>query len=124
MALKEKDQKNLENFLAFLETNKMRGELRGSAAAGKSDYNDLDLNVWDAEEKGPGYFFGKGAINKFLNKIGAENINYRCFFSATWCEGLWAFDFNGTKFDISYTPSGPRFVGYKIEKFTDKKPKK
>jgi hypothetical protein len=112
MALKEKDQKNLEDFVAFLETRKMRAELRGSAAAGKHDYYDLDLNVWDAEEKGPGYKLGRRAIDNFLKGLGIKNINYTSPVAATWCEGSWKFDWNGTKFDLVYTPWGRSCLGY------------
>lgn len=119
MRLRKKDQKNLEDFLALLETKKMRGELRGSAASGNPDYKDLDLNVWDAEERGPGYRLGREAINKFLKYLGIKKVDFSTPIPATWCEGRWQFDYKGTKFDLMYTPTGPRFQGY--EKTPEKK---
>ena len=121
MPLKEKDQKNLDALLAFLEANKMRGELRGSAVVAKAvpneskksvKYHDLDLNVWDAEEKGPGYHSGRKAIDNFLNKIGINKFHFTPSVAATCVEGRWEFEYKGTKFDVVYTPTGPSFLGY------------
>ena len=119
MALKEKDQKNLDEFLALLEANKMRAELRGSAATAKAvpeeskKYNDLDLNVWDAEEKGPGYKYGRQAVDSFLEKIGVKKFDHSRPFMATWCEVRWQFNYQGTKFDVMYTPAGNWLAPYR-----------
>ncbi|MBS3171411.1 hypothetical protein J4449_02245 [Candidatus Woesearchaeota archaeon] len=112
MALREKDQKNLEALLAFLETRKMRAELMGSAASGNPNYRDLDLNVWDAQEKGPGYKLGRGAMDNFLKDLGIKNVHFTPPVGATWCEGRWYFNYNGTKFDLIYTPWGQSCLGY------------
>lgn len=106
MVLKEKDQKNLDALLAFLETRGMRAELKGSAASGNPDYKDIDLNVWDAQEKGPGYKSGRKAMDDFLRDLGVKNVQHSNPVIATWCKGRWKFDFQGTEFNIIYTPSG------------------
>ncbi len=122
MVLKEKDQKNLDELVAFLEVNGMRAELRGSAAIAKAvpegskrreEYQDIDLNVWDAKEKGPGYFKGRGAIDEFLGNLGIKDFEHSQLPMATWCEGRWQFVWHGTKFDIVYTPRGNRLALYR-----------
>ena len=118
MVLKEKDQKNLDALIAFLETAGMRASLRGSAAVAKNEttqkstYHDLDLNAWDAEEKGLGYRLVKIAMDEFLKSVGAKSIKHSNPVMATWCEGRWQFKYKETEFDIMYTPMGPRFDGY------------
>jgi hypothetical protein len=117
MALREKDQKNLDALIAFLETAGMRASLRGSAAKAKekteeTKYDDLDLNVWDAQEEGPGYRLGRRAIDNFLAELGIKNVRFSYSVMATWCEGRWQFDFHETEFDVLYTPHGPSFLGY------------
>lgn len=111
--LKEKDKINLENFIALLEAGKMRAELRGSASVGNPNYKDLDLNVWDAEEEGPGYRLGRKAMDNLLKSVGAKKIKFSIPFAATWCEGRWQFDFLGTEFDVMYTPGGNRLAHYR-----------
>ncbi len=121
--IREGDRNNLARLLFELEDSGFQSELKGSAVY-EPNYSDIDLNVWDADEKGPGWHFGKRAIDKFLNKLDAKEINYDNPIMATWCEGRWCFKFNQTNFDIIYTPRGPWYSGYALIVKTTIKDKK
>ena len=109
--IREKDKGALVKLLSELEKSGFQSELRGSATY-KSDYSDIDLNVWDAQKQGPGYKFGGKAMDIFLGFLGAEKIDFSQPYMTSWVEGRWYFNFNETKFDIIYTPRGSSLAGY------------
>ena len=52
-------------------------------------------------------------MDDFLSRLSATNIHFSPPFIATWAQGRWQFNYNGTEFDIVYTPRSPSFLGYK-----------
>ena len=109
--IREKDKGNLAKLLFELEDSGFQSELRGSATY-RRDYSDIDLNVWNEEKEGLGYKFGRAAMDKFVERLGAKEIQVSHPYMASWVEGRWYFNLNETKFDIIYTPRGKSLIGY------------
>ena len=105
--IKEKDKNNLDILIKNLESKELNVDLRGSVKE-SSDYNDIDLNVWDTKKD---YRENRNIISGCLTEINAKEIDFN-FIPTTWVTGRWRFKINETYFDLIYTPSGPHFQGY------------
>ena len=106
--IKEKDKLNLLAVIKVLEFEELKISLRGSSAV-SSDYQDIDLNVWDTRKH---HRENKEVIEKTLRDLGVKNIGFRDQFKATWIRGRWYFNYNDTHFDLIYTPWGESLIGY------------